>query len=524
MAIAVLATATQGLATVARAADTSARIAAIERGDVIPTGPGTAPLRLGLRELMDLYRVPGLSVAVIDNFNIVWAKGYGVTQAGTSNPVTTHTLFQAGSVSKTVAAAGALSLVEQGVLGLDRDVNDNLVTWHLPASDFTSVQKVTLRRILSHTSGLTVHGFDGYPRSGPVPTLVQILNGEKPATNVPVRSVAVPGSAWRYSGGAVEVEQQLVMDVTGLAYPDAMRRLVLDKAGMNDSTFEQPLPASRAAFAASGTDEHGHALPGDWQVIPQMAAAGLWTTPTDLATFAIEIARSVHGQSNRILSTQMAQEMLRPQVPRVAELALGNDAHPDRMGLGFFLGDATRPDLFGHIGDDPGFQAMLLMFGASGKGVAILTNSPNGISLGDYLIGRIAREYAWSEYVPPARHAIATNAALLLVAQRSGLPAALQTYEKLRAKNVPGYPLDKNTLITLGYTIAGDGSLADAIRVMTIAVRDNPDYWNAYDSLGEMYARAGNKQLAVQNYRKSLQLNPTSQTGLEALKALGAST
>src|SRR5205085_5010315 len=297
----------------------------------------------------------------------------------------------------------ALSLVEQGKLSLDEDVNRKLRSWRVPENEFTKEQKVTLRRILSHSAGLTVHFFPGYAVGEPLPTLPQILDGERPANTPPVRVDFVPGTRWRYSGGGVLIEQQLMIDVAGKPFPQLMREIVFDKLGMNDSTYEQPLPPVRAGSAASGTYANGKVVPGKWHVYPEMAAAGLWTTPTDLAKLTIEIALAKQGKSSRVLSEVMAREMLKVQMLRVEEIALGNQEHRDRMGLGFFLSDEMRPDLFGHIGDDEGFQALLIMFGASGQGAAIMCNSQYGIMLGDFLLDKIAQEYGWKGYVPSNR-------------------------------------------------------------------------------------------------------------------------
>src|SRR5205085_10557763 len=184
-------------------------------------------------------------------------KAFGITEAGGTTPVTTRTLFQAGSVSKPVAALGALHLVEERKLSLDEDVNRKLKSWKLPENEFTKEQKVTLRRIMSHSAGTTLHGFPGYTVGDPVPTLVQVLDGEKPANTQPVRVDIVPGSKWRYSGGGVLIEQQLMIDVSGKSFPQLMRENVFDKLGMKDSTFEQPLPASRVSSASSGNDITG---------------------------------------------------------------------------------------------------------------------------------------------------------------------------------------------------------------------------------------------------------------------------
>jgi len=358
---------------------------------------------LTVDSLMEAYKVPGLSVAIIDDFKIAATKVYGVTQAGGATPVTSRTLFQAGSVSKPVAAVGALRLVQNGKLSLDEDVNRRLKSWQVPENEFTKAQKVTLRRILSHSGGLTVHFFPGYAVGEPLPKLTEILDGKPPANTAPIRVDFVPGTRWRYSGGATLIEQQLMIDATGKQFPQLMRELVFDSLEMDDSTYEEPLPGSRAAAAACGTLANGETVPGKLHIYPEMAAAGLWTTPTDLAKLAIEIALSKRAQSNRVLSEPLANEMLKVQMPRVEEISLGDAQHRDRMGLGFFLGDETRPDLFGHIGDDQGFQSMLMMFADTGQGAAIMANSDSGITLGDFLLDQIARERGWKKYVSSGR-------------------------------------------------------------------------------------------------------------------------
>lgn len=199
------------------------------------------------------------------------------------------TLFQAGSISKPVAALAALRLVEQGKLSLDEDVNAKLVSWKVPGNEFTKEQKVTLRRLLTHSAGLTVHGFPGYAAGAQVPTLVQVLNGEKPANTPAIRVDTVPGRLWRYSGGGYTIMQQLLIDVTQKSFPELMRQLVLEPAGMKHSTYEQPLPPARAGEAATAHDANGQPVKGQFHTYPEMAAAGLWTTPTDLALLAIEL-------------------------------------------------------------------------------------------------------------------------------------------------------------------------------------------------------------------------------------------
>jgi len=280
-------------------------------------------------------------------------------------PVEITTLFQAGSISKPVAAVAAMKLVEEGKLALDQNINTFLTTWKVPDNEFTKDKKVTLREILSHSAGVTVHGFPGYAAGDPIPTLVQVLDGVKPANTPPIRVDVVPGSIWRYSGGGYTIMQLAMTDVTHEPFPEIMRNTVLIKAGMRDSTYENPLPSRLSGVAATGYGSDGAPVARRYHTYPEMAAAGLWTTASDLARFGIEIQKSREGRSNRILKQGTVQEMLTEQ--------------KKPWGLGFQL----APNWFSHGGADEGFQAS---FGCSfdGKGLVVMTNSDNG--------GRLAHE------------------------------------------------------------------------------------------------------------------------------------
>jgi CubicO group peptidase (beta-lactamase class C family) len=304
-----------------------------------------------------------------------------------------------------------------------------------------------------------------------------------------------------YSGGGVTIEQQLMMDVTGKTFPALMRELVLDKLGMADSSYEQPQPPARAAMTASGTYADGRVVHGRWHIYPEMAAAGLWTTPTDLSKFAIEIALSKHGKANRVLSEKMTNEMLTPVL--------------EEAGLGLFM-DKNNPGQFGHNGADEGFQAILTMNAESGKGVAIMANSDNGIAVGDILLRSVAKEYGWN-YKSAGQGAFPM---LVLIAKAKGTQAALQRYAELKKSPVADYKVEERTLNSLGYTLLSSGQGQDAIAVFQRNVQEYPESGNVYDSLGEAYMKAGQKELAIQNYEKSLQLDPKNQNAVEMLKKL----
>ena len=331
---------------------------------------------------LEQHRVAGASVAVVRAGQLDWAKGYGVRRAGEVDAVNESTLFQAASIAKPVAAAGALRLVAEGVLALDGDVNERLRSWTLPANGLTAGNPVTLRHLLSHSSGLTGGiGFFGYAEDAELPTLVQILAGEEPAYSDAIRADMEPGKEFRYSSGGYTVVQQLMVDAAAAEFPELMKRLVLRPVGMADSTFEQPLPEGRTSSAASGHLWTGEPVGGSWHTFPEMAAAGLWTTPTDLARFAVEVWRSYHGRSETLLPQEMTRRMLTRE---------GGE-----FGLGLFL-PREGVARFQHGGANLGYRCFLVLGIESGDGIAIMTNSDLGQALIDEVLGAVAAAYGWS--------------------------------------------------------------------------------------------------------------------------------
>ncbi|HEV2668293.1 MAG TPA: serine hydrolase, partial [Blastocatellia bacterium] len=339
-----------------------------------------------IQERMKFYRVPGVSIAVINNYKVEWARGYGVKDVDTNEPVTTETLFQAGSISKSVAAMTALKRVEQGKITLDQNINDKLTSWKLPDNEFTAKRKVTLANLLSHTGGLTVHGFPGYAVGEQIPTLPQVLDGAAPANTAAVRVDMEPGTRFRYSGGGTTIAQLAIMDIEKKPYPQIAQETVLGPLGMTNSTYSQPLPAETRKKAASGHRGNGKTVEGKIHIYPEMAAAGLWTTPTDLAKFAIEVQLSLAGKSNKALTKEMTTKMVTPFIS-------------DNVGMGFFIEKHGQATYFGHGGADEGFRAQLLVNRDKGYGAAVMVNSDNGEIMNE-IIRAIAKEYQWEDYLP----------------------------------------------------------------------------------------------------------------------------
>jgi CubicO group peptidase (beta-lactamase class C family) len=336
---------------------------------------------MSLEERMAFYNVPGVSIAVIDEYQVEWAKGYGVLQAGQKEPVTPETLLQTGSIAKPVVTVAALNAVERGLVDLDGDVNQSLVSWRIPDNEFTVDEKVTLRRLLSHSAGVAAVGFRGYAQGEEIPTMPQIMNGDPPANSPPVRVEAVPGTQWLYSNGGYMIVQQLLEDVTGRPFSDYMQEVVLEPWGLAASTFEWPLPEDRWEIAASGHRVDGRVIPGRWHTYPEMGSgASMWATPTDMAHFAIALMNSYNGLPDQVLSQDMAIQMLSPQF--------------EEWGLGLFLGDDGGDRFyFMHDGANDGYETVMVGYPQRGQGVVIMTNADSGAALWQEILNSVSVEY-----------------------------------------------------------------------------------------------------------------------------------
>ena len=344
--------------------------------------PGPIPAA-DIDALRKQFNVPGVSVAVIKNFKIEWAQGYGVTDASTNAPVTADTLFQAASISKTVAAMASMKAVQNGRFTLDQDVNTILKSWKLPGGEYAKERPVTPRSLMSHTSGTgDGFGFPGYSPDAPLPTLPQILDGQAPSNLRPVRLERPPLTGFKYSGGGVIIQQLALMDAVGRPFAEIARDWVLTPIGMTNSTYEQPLPAARQKQAAFAHDRMGARMNAPWHVYPEQAAAGLWTTATDLAMFLIEVQRTLEGQSTRVLTRANMLEMVTPV--GVGPYAVGFQV--TKQGEGWY---------FGHGGSNWGFQCNMIAHRIKGYGLVVMTNSDSGGALMQTLLRGIPQAYKW---------------------------------------------------------------------------------------------------------------------------------
>lgn len=339
-----------------------------------------------LHEQMKQYHTPGVSIAVINNGNIEWARGFGSRDLSLYAPVEINTLFQAGSVSKPIFDLALMRLKEKGEIDLDKDVNEYLKSWKVPKNGDWQPH-ISLRQLLSHTAGLTVHGFGGYLKTDSIPTVTQILDGVHPTNSPKVIVNILPGTTFSYSGGGLTVAQLAIANKLNKQIPKIIDDELFKPLNLKYSTYEQPLPEDLQKFASTGYPSYNEPISGKYHIYPELAAAGLWTNPTELATLVLEVQKSIKGASS-LLKKETAEEMLTPQ--KVAGF----------IGIGFFLngkGDSLR---FSHGGWNEGFVTQLTAYKNLGKGAIIMVNSNEGQPLLEEIMKAIANEYNWPDYLP----------------------------------------------------------------------------------------------------------------------------
>lgn len=333
---------------------------------------------------MAKYKVKGMSIAVIHDYKIEWAKGYGWADESEKRPVTTETLFEPGSISKTLNALGILKLAQEKRVDLDADINNYLTSWKFPYDSLSKGKKITLAQLLSHNAGLTVHGFPGHYRHGDIPTVFEVLDGKSPAATPAVRSEFEPDLRFQYSGGGTTISQVLLSDVTGQPYDVWMYENVLKPIGMVNSTYAQPPAPDKHARCATGYYRDGSPVLGKFRVYPEQAAAGLWKTPSDLAQYIIDIQLALKGGKSKILSPEMLQLHTTPY-----------NGGPAAMGT--FIEDHDGAKYFQHSAGNDGFCGIFYGSFEGGDGVAVFMNG-EGYRLLSEVVNCVAKVYGWKNF------------------------------------------------------------------------------------------------------------------------------
>ena len=347
---------------------------------------GDTMVKLNLQKQMDAYKTKGVSIAVIKDYKIDWANGYGWADAEEKRPVTPVTRFQAASISKSLNSLALLKLVQQGKIDLETDINHYLKTWKFSYDSLSNNKKINLANLLSHTAGLSVHGFAGYTPGDSIPSVSEILNGDRPANSAAVRSMFEPSKKLQYSGGGTTITQVLLTDVTGMRYEDFLMNEVLQPIGMTNSFFTQPPPPGTANLATA-YHRDGTPVKGKYHVYPEQAAAGLWTTPTDLAKYIIETQLEYEGRSKKILSQQMMQRRLTHYID-------------SSVGLGVFLIKKQGDTYFNHNGGNEGFLCTSYGSFRNGNGVVVMLNGED-YSIIPEIVNSVATVYGWKDFYKP---------------------------------------------------------------------------------------------------------------------------
>ncbi|ASK28718.1 penicillin-binding protein 4 [Chryseobacterium sp. T16E-39] len=546
---------------------------------------------------MKYYNVPGVSIAVIKDSKVIWAKAYGLADVENRTPATTQTLFQVASMSKPVSAYAALKEVELGKIDPNADVNSYLKSWKIPDNQFTKEKKVTLKNIVSHTAGFTVGGFPGYEVGKPEPTLIQLLNGQSPANTPAIFVNKEPGKPFRYSGGGYCVMQQMLMDIEDKDFATIMKERVLKPLNMQNSTYAQPLPEAQSKLAATAYAENGSKVQGRYHIYPEQAPAGLWSTAEDYAKFIIDIQNTLSGKSQTVISKKMAEEFTSPFIEPF-------------VGLGIFLENKNGQVYFSHGGWNEGFSSQFTGSKVSGDGIVILTNT-NKPEFVNELLRSVATVYQWPNYMPPVdkilpltsndlnntigRYRLDTygfckiyqEKGKLMVINNVESPAelikvgensytlrnwdykitfqknaktdkkelvqilldkktirlrgdqmskdektplelilegqfdkGLAAYQKAKITDPNNEQLSEGSLNGAGYALLRQKDFTKAIDVFRVNTILYPKSDNVYDSLGEAYLNAGQKDKAKENYKKVLEINPNQENAAKVLKTL----
>lgn len=439
------------------------RIKEVEN-NLIPFVPIKGFQGWNILERMKYYKVPGVSIAVIKDYKMDWAKGYGLADTLKKIPVTTETMFSAGSISKFVMAVAALKMVKNGQIELDKPINDYLISWKIAENEFTKQTPITLRMLLSHTAGTSQSSYFGFTPSQPLPTIIEILSGAKISETRPVVVNSEPNKEFRYSGGGSMIAQMALMDVSKQSFADLTRKIIFDKLGMKNTTFEQPIPVKfnkQSSWAYSSASW----FKGMPYVYPQQSAAGLYTTPIDLAKFFIDVQKSYEG-NGKILNKATTRKMLTPQQN------VSDGSYKEQIGIGPFLiqrTDNTDPNgvYFEFTGVNAGFLAYGMGSITNGNGVIIMLNSGDDVNgLGKEIRRAVAKVYNWTNFLPTeiqpisltdseldkftGRYRMATDELLYLRKEKNYLVENIN-----EGNDIYCFPISKDTIVFSDYNIKG---------------------------------------------------------------------
>ena len=466
--------------------------------------------------LLSRFSIPGAAVALIRNGEVVWMSGYGFADIATAKPVTPETGFNVGSISKTPAAWAVMHLVEEGKVDLDRPIEFYLKRWRLPTTSFDNGQ-VTVRRLLSHTSGISTHDYHGWDPDKPLPPIEDSLSGKTGTGEVHV--VSTPGSAFSYSGANFLILALLVEEISKQPFQTYVESAIFKPLHMRHTQY---------GVLSHGQKEMATPYDGLRKALPilrynEFAAAGLTTNLRDLATFAASGLTGRRGEApGRGVLTPSTLALMESPAP--ASRWADRDPYGPNPQYGF--GYTVRPDQFegrigvGHGGSNSGWESIFQIIPSTGDGIVIMTNSSNGSAIIAALL------CSWRHWAArPGKTvdcpAVDVRIPLYGAYRRKGVADAVRLYRRLRQKEPDTYDLSVSQLNSMGYQLMRRGDVPAAVEIFRLNVEEFPRDWNVYDSLGEAYLKLGDKPRAIESYKRSLELNSHNDNGRQMLKTLG---
>lgn len=457
------------------------------------------------------FIVPGIGIAIIENGKVILQKGYGFSNVDKGIKVENTTGFNIGSISKTFAAWGVMKLVQEGRIDLDAPAEKYLTRWHLPKSKYDS-NKVTIRRLLSHTAGLSLHGYPGWSPKDSLPTIEESLNGKN---NGPerVEMIMEPGTKWKYSGGGYTMLQLIIEEVTKQKFEDYMQTEILTPLGMSNSSYT----IDDKILKASSLEHNPFGEAMDFELFTAKAAAGMHTTIEDFTKFAFASLYKSNNNNKfqQVLSTRFLKEMMEPAPVSNGIYGLGYQIESIR--------DANM-NLVGHGGANAGWHALFRINPETNDGFIVITNGANGFNLYnqvycDWINWKTNGAIGDRCNVLPS---VANK--LMQIINEKGIGNLKSYYEDLKKNHASSYNFSTDQLNQLGYYYLGKNKIDYSIAIFKINVEAFPKSSNVYDSYAEALLRNGEKEKAIENYKKSVELNPANEGGINALKKLGINT
>ena len=360
-----------------------------------------APVRFGqetdktysVQQRLEYHKVPGISFALIQNGELAWASGYGAVAAASQQAVTVNTLFQAASIAKPVTAFAVMRMQQQRLIDINASIDIYLTSLTLAKGEQTPEAVVSFKNLLDHSSGLTAGGYMGYEKGAAIPSDRQTFNGEAPANTKATSVETTPGTVVSYSGAGYTLAEIALTDHFKQPFEQLMDTWALSPLAMKNSSFVLDYPQQQGVEVALGHDRAGKTINGGWRRHPEQAAAGLWSTATDLARFAIEITKAYQGNST-LLSHAAAREMLAPIMPQ-QDLSGQFGGQP---AMTFIVAGADEQFLFQHGGGTLGYSCFMVMYPETGNGAVFMTNSDAGYSIGHEMLRAASFFYNWPDF------------------------------------------------------------------------------------------------------------------------------